>query len=89
MCISVLSFFGSTQDSYIRDKRKGVFDVDKIAVITVTSIVCAAGFCDGGNYIAAAVSVIVLGITSEVIRRRYRHGKRANEVLARQHDRSA
>ena len=63
--------------------------MDKLAVITMTSIVCAAGFCDGGNYIAAAVSVIVLGITSEVIRRRYKHAERTNEELVRQHDRSA
>lgn len=61
-----------------------------LAAITFSSLVLTAGFCDGGNYAAAAVSVTILGVASEIIKRRYERGKeREPREVARQYDRSA
>lgn len=51
-----------------------------LAVSTFASLVCTAGFCESSNYIAAAVCIGVLGISTLAINRRYeRERKRQYE----------
>ena len=59
-------------------------------VITFTSLVLTAGFCDGGNYAAAVVSVTLFGYMAFKLSRREEHGReREAGKVARRYDRSA
>ena len=60
------------------------------AVITFTSLVLTAGFCDGGNYAAAVVSVALFGYMASKLKRSEEHGReREDREVARRYDRSA
>lgn len=54
-----------------------------LAVITFASLVCTAGFCEGGNFIAATACIGVLGIATVVINKRYECEQRRKEIVAR------
>ena len=61
-----------------------------IAVITWISLIFAAGFCEGGNFIAAVASVAVLGTMTVLLNRREsRNGKRSSGKVAKRDDRCA
>lgn len=53
-----------------------------LAVITFASLVCTAGFCEGGNFIAATACIGVLGIATLAINRRYERERKLEETRA-------
>ena len=51
-----------------------------LAVITFASLVCTAGFCENGNYVAAVLCIGVFGVAGFAVNRRYeRERKRQHE----------
>ena len=65
-----------------------------LSVVTVASMLCTAGFCENSNYVAAFISIGVMGFAGFVINRRYEREckrRRSQELrrMARQINRCA